>query len=57
MKCRKVRIYESLVNKGLPNSVDLDEMTSAAFDLGIHVLWLLLMNLIYCIFSLSYEIE
>ena len=37
MKCRKVRIYESLVYKGLPNSVDLDEMTSAAFDLGKHV--------------------
>ena len=37
MKCRKVRIYESLVYlyKGLPNSVDLDEMTSAAFDLSL----------------------
>ena len=37
MKCRKVSIYESLVYKGLPNSVDLDEITSAAFDLGKHV--------------------
>ena len=46
MKFRKVRIYESLVYKGLPNSVDLDEMTSAAFDLGIHVTWLLLINLL-----------
>ena len=37
MKYRKVHIYESLVYKGLPNSVDLDEMTSVALDLGIHV--------------------
>ena len=57
MKCRKVRIYESLVYKGLPNSVDLDEMTSAALDLGIHVTWLLLINVLQCIYSLRYEIE
>ena len=46
MKCSKVRIYESLVYKGLQNSVDFDEMTSAAFDIGIHVTWLLLINLL-----------
>ena len=57
MKCRKVRIYESLVYKGLPNSVDLDEMTSVALDMGIHVTWLLLINLLQCIYSLRYEIE